>query len=1497
LERSGCRRKLDEVNTVLDFKTIRSWDGSQDRAFEELSYQLRDPTPPGAVLIKTGDPDAGLEWYCRFANGVEWGWQAKYTFDVGTLLKLAERSLRTVVAKRPQCRRLTFCIPFDLPDSPAGGERKSARQKYEDRKASWRERIPGAERVRIELCSAGELLERLNRDPAQRGKAWFFWHREVFSPDWCRRRLKITVDAAGERYTPELHVDLPIAFALEGLALSETFWKRYRLRRGAVVKAAARVRASRHTGLGVTAELRSLEQRFREWRAQVVERVSPPDRLPRQLFLNLTSAAESAASAAYPHDPPETRARPTEQQSYKRERRGFLRHDLLQLGQALEEFTSFLESGAAKAAERAALLLTGDAGQGKTHLLCDAGERIIAADRPVAVLLGGRFSGRRVWSDIAEHLGLGQVGSETLVQGMRAAAEASNAPFVLCIDALNEAADPQAWQGELPAFLAEAAQDPWIAVAVSLRSSFRTVVLPHDGLRDGVAEVEHPGFRGRELEASERFFDVFGLEQPRIPLLTPEFSNPLFLKLYCEGLKGLGLSAAPAGEAHLSEVFDRYLRWKSQRIVSHLRLDPDERVVERAIEVFSDALASANRESLPRDRAKAVIDQLAPALHEWPDTLFAQLLNEGLLTADVGWDRSTANYVEIVRFSYQRFADHRIVAALLEPHGAREDLATALAPGQPLRARILQAPAGWIEALSVQVPERLGVELFDAARWRLDIYQRDIWDRAFVQSIVSRRPTAITARVPELLVRAQRRSRRRRSEVLEALLSVAPSPEHPLNASRLHRRLMTLSMPMRDAVWSIPTYFEFGGEGALGRLIRWASRGPYPDCPDDVLELAAVPLIWTFTSPNRRMRDYVTKALTRLLAERLAVTEALIERFRGVDDPYVMERLAVVGHGAVLIGGSTAPVHALGVARKLRDVALASEQIPNFLTRDAVRGTFEWCLRQGLIGETEYESVTPPYGSAPPGKPRTKKQLEREYDRYKRDRRTGQYIGSPYGSIFSSVFDLGDFGTYVIQPKVSRFSRYLLSAPFPKRREAKPSKKKLAELHATLSPEQRALMATDDVFALVETLSRRQLELWQAATEPVRRARTARTTGYSPELAQRWVFERVISLGWDPDGFASFDRTYGRDASRSSHKPERFGKKYQWIALRELIARLADNHHMTEPYGDEQRAYEGPWQFFGRDIDPTLPPAPLRRNESEEFVLGPSFPVDRSNSWWAPPGPHYVRDDPPPGPGWATDVSDIPTFESLVRKTDSTGTQWVVLQAYYNWDEDIREDEELTSRRRRDMWSHIYTWLVEPAERDALVSYLERRTLMNRWMPEAREITDAAYLAEMPWAAATTEYPDEWQQLWPRGEGEPIDLAVYPTWIYYLWEGNVWDCSIDNGVHAMLPAPLLFDAGGLRWKPGTREWYGPTGMLIAQYHETQRDRHSALLVRESWLKRVLKQNGWSLVVGWLGEKQLFEAGWHGGLVGKWSEINGVGLLADSKWIFGNRRIELRTPAR
>ena len=1354
---------IDMTVSNLDFKSIRQWHGSQYQAFEELCYQLRDPTPDRAELVKTGNPDGGLEWYVTLRNGVQWGWQAKFTFDIGTLLNGMEKSLKTVIKERPKCRRLTFCIPFDLPDAPGNGERKSARQKFEDRKTSWRQRILGAERVRIDLWSAGDLLQRLVGHPNQRGIEKFFWDEEVFSSDWCQRRLEISLQAAGERYSPELHVDLPVAFALEGLARSETYWQRFRARRDAVLKTANYLDVSRFTDLGVTRRLQRLAKSLNTWRCAVPSHIEPPASLQMTSLLDATHAVQEAARCVYPHDdsPRRKGGKTAKHQMDVRERHNSLRHDLHELLAALRDFEALLEGNATKAAGHGALLLTGEAGQGKTHLFCDAAQRAVNDNRPAMVLLGGQFSGSHVWSEIAERLGLGQIGSEALVGAIQAAAEASNTPFLLLIDALNESENPRAWQSELPGLLAEVAQNPWISVGVSVRSTYRDIVLPAAGL-SGVVEVHHQGFAGYELETTERFFKAFGLEQPGMPLLAPEFTNPLFLKLYCEGLRDMGLSAPPAGETHVSDVFERYLEAKAARIANRLHLDPAIRPAQAALDAFCNALADADRDNLSYNRATELINEFAPGRDQWPDTKLGALLDESVLTKDAAWASGPTGWVEIIRFTYQRFSDYRVGSALLEPfEGSAERLREALSDGGPLRERLLQAPAGWVEALAVQMPEKFGVELLDAVQLQPDSPQNYWWDEAFVQSIAARRPSAVTERSYELFGEVQQRSPGLFELMLDTVLSVAPSQEHPLNASFLHEWLKCLPMPERDVAWSIPTYHAFDHGGTLDRLIRWVARGPYPNCSNEIVELAAIPIVWTFTSPNRRMRDYATKALTKLLSGHLPVLPSLIRRFDGVDDPYVIERLAVVVHGAVLCGGSAAPEIVVTVAEVLKQIALARVQAPNIITRDAVRGVYEWCVRHKLVDCQMYEEVLPPYGSAPPEEPRTMEELMQQYD----DDAGGGYTA--YSTLLHSIFYtvVGDFGKYVIQPTLRHFSRHPLSSSRPQ---------------------------------------------------------IGRKETYPEELGQRWVFERVLSLGWTPEKFAEFDRYQSQTSywavGRSAHKPERFGKKYQWIALRELIARLADNFHMVDDFYGQPVTYVGPWQrqFYGRDIDPTLPPPHRLRNEDNDLELSPTFSEDEA--WWKPPGPHYRRDDPPVTASWAVESEeDIPEFDSLVRRKDGSGTRWVVLHAQYCWEGEVAEDEETRQRPCRQLWSRIDSWLIQPTDQDTIIAYLQERSLVGSVEHTGCEYTDSAYLGEVPWAPKAEGYSDFWCPIDPRADSDLTDaVEVYPAWAEYLWESRALDCSINDAVHVCLPALILFNRGKLAWVPGTREWRAPDGTSVAR---------------------------------------------------------------------------------
>lgn len=1414
------------------FKTIRAWDGSQQRAFEELCYQLRDPTPPKAELRKLGDPDAGVEWYVQHGNGTEWGWQAKYSFTTDTLLDQMRASLKTVCEKRPNCRRLTFCIPYDLPEGIEGKERKSALQKFEDRKKGWKESIPGADRVKIDLWGAGALLERLN-SPENAGKAWFFWDQQVFSPAWCTERLRITTEAAGERYSPELNVELPVAFSLEGLARSPEYWRRYRSRRATVIRVGSNLRPNRHTGLGVTAEVRRLPRALEQWRDAVPAAFDLALPFSRDEILAATSRLVQALDAAWPQLPPgDDRKRNDARQS--------LINTLARLRSALSDFSSFVQTPASVAAERGALVMTGMAGQGKTHLFCDAATRLVERGQPAAVVLGNRMSGRHAWSDIARQLGLGDIGATEFIQALSAAGEASNAPFCILVDALNEADDPTGWQAELPGMLAEIRNEPWVALGVSVRSSYSSLVLPEDGaFQQRVASVEHPGFADREVEALERFFAGFGLEQPRAPLLTPEFTNPLFLKLYCEGLRDMGLAAPPPGHIRLTEVFFRFLDRKERRISTALSLDPHASAVGAAVRDFADALAAAGSERLPRARAQELIDRHAPGRTRYEDTLFAALISEGVLIHDLAWDRSADDYIPVVRFSYQRLTDHVVVDALLRPIANVDALRTSLRAGTPLRRTILHAPTGWIEALSIQVPERFGVELLKASNWRFPWHERHGWMEALVSSIPLREPGTITEETRKALDDAARSSQRLNEMVLDSVIMVAPQPDHPLNAELLHRWLMRKPMPERDASWSRAVYHTFGDRTPLDRLIRWAAKGPYPSYSDQVLELSCVPLVWTLTSPNRRLRDYTTKALTSLLSSRLKVLHDLLDRFGDVDDPYVLERLAVIAHGAILLADD--PSQAAGVAKRLKEIVLAEDAVPNLIARDAVRGAYEWCHRADAISEAEYQGARPPYSSEPPVKPASEDALRAQYDLGNYDDATPEGRRAlDFGRIYMSLFEMGDFGRYVVESKVRDFTTYPLTEPMP------------------------------------------AVDKRSEAIYPVREA-------------QAWIFERVISLGWTPELFGEFDRRIDRGRyGREGHKPERFGKKYQWIALRELVARISDNFHMSVEWR-EPRTYEGPWQFFGRDIDPTLPPPPMRRDDDDYEQIGPTFATNDRSSWWAPAGPELTWGDNAPL-DWATREDTFLDFENLVIHRDERGGRWVTLHAYYKWDEDVPEEFDKYTVQRRDLWTHIEGWLVATKDVKALANLLEARSLMNRWMPQSREVIDAAYLAEMPWAEAALEYPTEWQRVEPRDDDPKVpEVDAYPASVAYLWEGNVWDCSLSESVSARLPSELLFDLGELRWQPGSREWETPSGQVVAKYREAPG--HSALVVDEAWLADVLRKDGRGLVVGWLGEKHLVGGGWSPSLVGGWTEINGTASFVNGKWKFGAQRRELSWPAR
>ncbi|MBF6369226.1 hypothetical protein IU469_26445 [Nocardia puris] len=1105
--------------TTDSFKTIRSWNGSQNNAFEELCYQLRDPVTAGAELRKTGNPDRGYEWYELHSDGREWGWQAKYTFTIDEFLKLAEETLRTVVAERPNCERLTYCIPFDLPDvvPKKSGVRtgSSAWEKYEKWKEQRGTRVPGSESIEIQLWSAGDLLRRLNT-PDNRGRAWFFWDENVLTLAWCREKLDIAKKVAGPRYTENLNVELPIADTLAGLARSEQFETGAARLCDAVVAAARSYFRTQDTSPDPdTAAITAVEAACAQLSGYAGSK-----------FATVPKALHSVLSACFAALNPRLR---TEDPSPA----------VWSITARLSELEKFITSEAAEAAESGTLLVSGQAGQGKTHLFIEVADGLVTAGHPAVVIMGGRLSGRNALGEIAE-TSIGSNNWDAMLGAMAAAGEAYGRPFVLLIDALNEADEPTRWREEFPAVVGEVGRySPWVVIGASIRSTYLDVALPE--VVPISPHVVHEGFAGREAAAVEAFFTHYGLGVPRTPPIGEAMSNPLFLTLYCKSRASGFLSASAAEKAHVSAVFDSFVSTVNKAVCKTLQLDPADRLVHSCVAYLASEFAGSGKEWVDRPSAKQYITSLAPHLTQWPKTLFEQLRSEGLIITDVARTGDRSVPVDVVRFAYQRFADYKIAEHLLEP--ISDGIALAAPGAEATRARIADASAGVIEALSVLVPEKFDVELLPAAPWELGDQHRVRWQRAFVDSLPNRGSSAITANTVALFEEIRATAAGLFARSAAALVELAVRPGHLLDVEYLHRDLAALAMPQRDATWGIAIYGGFQ-HGPLAALIRWAGLDDPAGHDVDAARRAAIVLAWTLSTPHRPTRDHVTKVLVKLLTPRLLVLEELLTRFAEIDDPYIFQRLCVITHGALIAADSDAADAAAQAVRTLAEHVRRRRPTPDLLVDDALRGSLETCERRGFIDAelTEALSVMPRTGLDLPSD--TEEQIREAY---------GSDTGSAapgYRTLLHSIFGLGDFGIKVVDSDVGTFSFHPIDEPYPTAVE-------------TASP-----LGVIDVSKIVELLSLDEAELEQmlagTATggdrveDPVQESGVAgpTETGDNPDRfpaarARVWIFRRVIELGWTPDLFADFDATVPA-VGREAHKPERFGKKYQWIALHEL---------------------------------------------------------------------------------------------------------------------------------------------------------------------------------------------------------------------------------------------------------------------------------------------------------------------------------------------------------
>lgn len=1341
----------------LRLRDIREHEGSQARAWEELAFQLRPDVGPGwSETRKTRAPDGGVEWYEVYDDGHQEGFQAKFNENLNSALGGMAESVKAVASKRPQMSRLVFVVPYDFTDA-AKARSKSDQERWSDAVARWRAEIPGADRLKFDVIRAGDIVAELTRSRHAGRRAYWFGEVEL-TEDWLRRRWAEALNVAGERYTPAADTESRVNDALDALGATPAFFARISSLTHRVLKACQRDRGIWGKEVGVAAS----------WLGQIEGVVEASigglggddvNRSPVD-FWALNEAASALVNLIV-----------TRQGATSTPRGDRALNDALS---AASELRNFTRSPYARVYGDRSIAVEGVAGQGKTHALMKMAESLLDDGTPALILLGQQLKEGNWWPAACAALGGPPAGSaDEFLDALDSLAEAKRSRAVIIVDALNEAQDPQMWRSELPSLLTQIASRKHLALVVSYRTDYRETISPPKAM----ARIRHPGLAGREQEALNAYCALFGIPVPPTAILDSAFSSPLFLRLYCAVVAADTLPGTQPPTR--STLFAQYADLQAERIREALGLPPTSGIVNDALAIAADLLLANDGQAVPRARMESSIDRLLPD-RVWPNTLFQRLVSEGLLEVRPGYDA-----IESVAFPFQAYSEQLLASRLLELHGGPKRFAVRrwLGFGTPSVSRALSKrlqQESWLwRSMAVLLPEVHGVELIDILP---SASTDDRMLSAMRESLTDRSQLAFNGRALDLL---GGELQLKASDWVDVVLTLAPREAHPANADWLHARLLAISMPDRDASWSIDTYDADETSPAFDRLSGWADRA-ITAASTEQARLGCLSLMWLLTSPNRFLRDRASRAVVSVLSRHIDQAPRLIETARLVDDVYVQERVLTCVYGAMVVAG---PSETDAVQRVIAAVRLwITSGLPvHAVARDSARGIVYWANSCGLSLAGLLEQSSPPYGSNPPNEPPSATELKASHGYVKNE--AGEYVEWRASAILMSCLDwMGDFNKYVVQSDVGFFSRYPLSGPPPAKGDRGPTAKVEAD--------------------------------W----------------------AGRWIADRAIKLGWTAERFEAFETGNQRRDGREGHKAERFGKKYQWIAHQELLARLADNFHPAwEPWDPRLNTYEGPWVWYGRDFDPTLPPA--RRINGR----GVCFVESDTERWAALSAPDMT---PPSDPNaWVGRSDDLPAADQMFVAVDIEDREWIVLSRYSTWDRANAERRGMTNREL-DVFFLQFSWLTAAGDGHRLHDLIIERGLGGRWMPEmSRPYTQ--YLGEQSWSPIVQqrlrEPDDDRPQLIEAG------VLARPAVEKYLWEGNVLDCSIDESVDLRAPSPELL--GSAEWVGFRAEWKSGTRTVAKSIRiDDGENGQEALIADRGWLESRLAELGADLVIATLSEK-------------------------------------------
>ena len=365
----------------------------------------------------------------------------------------------------------------------------------------------------------------------------------------------------------------------------------------------------------------------------------------------------------------------------------------------------------------------------------------------------------------------------------------------------------------------------------------------------------------------------------------------------------------------------------------------------------------------------------------------------------------------------------------------------------------------------------------------------------------------------------------------------------------------------------------------------------------------------------------------------------------------------------------------------------------------------------------------------------------------------------------------------------------------------------------------------------------------------------------------------IDELGYNDKMFSRYDTEKAYRGMRNvTKKIERIGKKYQWIAMYNILARISDRHILHDYNNDY--LYKGTWEPYVRDFDPTLTSTSIIPQDIPELLEKEKdytslFSKDKDNE--------SIKE-------WlSNDKSFFEKHADFLILKDGNDIDWVILHHFNRFfnNKDLKKDGSLPDDEYDQIiWKTSSAFFAQEDDFETFREKLEDENFCGDWFPTKRECYQL-FFREYPWSegyedifdnaenevtvkvketteidlkALLSQYQPEMlsNESIQKYETEETIGYVKQSYLIYLWESE-YDASNADTTTLYMPVRDIIEFFNLKQSEANGYYYDNNVLVAFDGEKSGID--SGVLIRKDYLLKFLNEKKLKMFWVCFGEKQ------------------------------------------